>query len=118
MIIIESRINYSQLDKITTGIAEGSVGNIIHRATIDGKNKRDNFIILFHSASSEGSWTCFFSSNRFFPEIYYQKLTLYCYWVHLLLIQVIIFIFWRYLKSQKSEMEQLKASEKMLVQAY
>ncbi len=32
----------------------------------------------------------------------------------LFLIQIIIFLFWRYLKSQKSEMERLRASEKML----
>ena len=99
--------------QLPRSLAAGSVENIIHKATINGKKQGDNFIILFHTASAERSGTCFFCTNRFFPEIYYQKL-LFIVLGTLLLIQIIIFIFWRYFKSQKSEMTRFETSEKML----
>ena len=77
---MENTIEYYQLDKITHELSNGSVSNIIHKATIDGKSMRNYLIILFHSASSERSWACLFCTNRFLSEIYYQKLSFHCYW--------------------------------------
>ncbi len=52
------------------------------------------------------------------PTTFFQKFlirnSLLIVIVTLLLIQVIIYFFWRYLKSQKDEMEGLRTSEKML----
>jgi signal transduction histidine kinase/CheY-like chemotaxis protein len=74
----KTKVSYTELEKITAALEAGSVSNLTHKATIEGKRKE---IVL-------GT---------------------------LLLIQIIIMIFWKYLKSQKSETKRLSDSEKMLL---
>ncbi|MDO9581316.1 MAG: hypothetical protein Q7J06_12280, partial [Bacteroidales bacterium] len=109
----EGNIEYSQLEKITIGIPDGSVGNIIHRANIDGVSRE--IISSYYSAQLlQREIGLVFSAPTDFFQKYIIRNSLFIVLGTLFLIQAIIYIFLRYLKSQKSEMAQLKASEKML----
>ena len=55
-----------------------------------------------------------FSAPTDFFQKYIIRNSLFIVIGTLLIIQVIIFVFWKYLKSQQSEMERLNTSEKML----
>jgi signal transduction histidine kinase/CheY-like chemotaxis protein len=109
-----NKVVYSQLDKITRGLAAGSVENIIHTATINGKS--EELISSYYSTQllQKRDLGLVFSA----PTSRFQK---YIIWNSLLivlgtlfLVQAIIYLFWRYLKSQQKEMDGLKTSEKML----
>lgn len=109
----DGEINYSQLDRITSGLAEGSVENITHSAVINGK--RTEVISSYYSTQLlQQNFGLVFSAPTAFFQKYIIRNSLFIVIGTLLLIQVIIFLFWRYLKSQKSEKEGLKASENML----
>lgn len=108
-----SRIVYTQLEKIILGLAGGSISNIIHKATIDGK-KIEIISSYYSTQLLERELALVFSATTDFFQKYIIRNSLFIVLATLLLIQGIIFIFWRYLKSQKSETERLKASEKML----
>ena len=106
-------IIYSQLDRIVTGIIAGSVENMVHNATIDGKIRR--IISSYYSTQLlQRELGLVFSAPTDFFQKYIIRNSLFIVLGTLFLIQGIIFIFWWYLKSQKSEMDRLKASEKML----
>jgi signal transduction histidine kinase/CheY-like chemotaxis protein len=109
----ESKIEYSQLDKITQGLAGGSVENIIHKATINGKT-REIISSYYSTQLLQRDLGLVFSAPTDFFQKYIIRNSLFIVLGTLLLIQAIIYIFWRYHKSQKSEMDRLKASEKML----
>ena len=109
----ESGIEYSRLEKITLGLAGGSVANIIHIATINGKKKE--IISSYYSTQLlQKDLGLVFSAPTDFFQKYIIRNSLFIVLATLFLIQVIIFIFWRFLKSQKSEMDRLKASENKL----
>jgi len=109
----EGKIEYSQLEKITIGIPDGSIGNIIHRANIDGVSRE--IISSYYSAQllQREVGLVFSAPTDFFQE-YIIRNSLFIVLGTLFLILAIIYLFLRYLKSQQSEMTQLKASEKML----
>jgi len=109
----EGKIKYSQLDKITKNIAEGTYANIIHSAIINGKIEQ--LISSYYSTHllQRDFGIAFSAPTRPFQE-YIIRNSLFIVIGTLLLIQVIIFIFWRYIKSQEKEMKRLNASEKML----
>ena len=107
------KVVYSQLNKITSALAVGSVENIIHKATINGKE--EELISSYYSTQLlQRDLGLVFSAptNRF--QKYIIRNSLFIVLGTLVLIQIIIIIFWRYLKSQKAEMEGLRTSEKML----
>jgi PAS domain S-box-containing protein len=109
----ERKIKYSQLNRITSSLANGSVGNVIHNASIDGR--KTQLISSYYSTQLlQRDLGIVFSS----PTDRYQKdiirNSLFIVLGTILLIQVIIYIFWKYIRSQKTEMDRLKASEKML----
>jgi signal transduction histidine kinase/CheY-like chemotaxis protein len=109
----KSKIEYSQMDKITKSLAGGSVANIIHNATID--NKKVEIISSYYSTQLlQREMGLVFSAPITFFQKFLIRNSLLIVIVTLLLIQLIIYIFWKYLKSQKNEMEGLKTSEKML----
>ena len=109
----DSKVEYSQLDKINQSLAGGSIENIIHKATINGKIRK--IISSYYSTQLlQRDLGLVFSTPTDFFQKYIIRNSLFIVLGTLLLIQAIIFVFWLYLKSQKSEMDRLRASEKMM----
>lgn len=107
------KVEYSQLDKITRSLAAGSVANIIHNAKINGK--KEEIISSYYSTQLlQRDLGLVFSAPTTFFQRFLILHSLFIVIITLILIQVIIFIFWKYIKNQKSEMEGLRTSEKML----
>ena len=109
----ESKIEYSKLGNIKNGLADGSVENIIHNATINGNN-REIISSYYSTQLLQRNLGLVFSAPTVFFQKYIIRNSLFIVLATLFLIQVIIYIFWRYIRSQKSDMGQLEASEKML----
>jgi signal transduction histidine kinase/CheY-like chemotaxis protein len=110
----EKRKEYSRLDAITKSLASGSVENIVHKATINGKSME--IISSFYSTQLlQRDLGLVFSAPTGFFQKYIIRNSLFIVLGTLLLIQVIIFIFLRYFKIQNSEMTRFKTSEKMFV---
>jgi signal transduction histidine kinase/CheY-like chemotaxis protein len=110
----QNRVVYSQLDKITKDLAAGSVENLIHKATINGKE--EELISSYYSTQllQKRDLGLVFSAPASRFQKYIIKNSLLIVLGTLLLIQVIIYLFWRYIKAQASEMKGLRTSEKML----
>ena len=109
-----NKVIYSQLDKITRGLAAGSVENIIHKATINGKT--EELISSYYSTQllQKRDLGLVFSAPTSRFQKYIIRNSLLIVLGTLFLVQAIIYLFWRYLKSQQKEMDGLKTSEKML----
>lgn len=107
------RVEYSQIDKISRSVKSGSVSNLIHKAIINDK-KVEIISSLYSTQLLHRQFGLVFSAPTTFIQKFLIWNSLLIVIITLLLIQVIIFIFWRYLKSQKTEMEGLRASETML----
>ena len=108
-----NRIKYSELEEITKNLAGGSVENIIHKATINGK-LREIISSYYSTQLLQRDLGLVFSAPTDFFQKYIIRNSLFIVLGTLFLIQVIIFIFWRFIKSQKTETDRLNASEKML----
>jgi signal transduction histidine kinase/CheY-like chemotaxis protein len=109
----EKTSDYSRIDAITAGLAAGSVENIIHTAVIDGK--RREIISSFYSTQLlQRNLGLVFSAPTAFFQKYIIRNSLFIVLGTLILIQVIIFIFLKYLKSQKTEIKRFEATQKML----
>jgi signal transduction histidine kinase/CheY-like chemotaxis protein len=109
-----NKIEYSRLDAISKSLSTGSVENIIHKAKINGKNRQ--IISSFYSTQLlQRDLGLVFSAPTDFFQKYIIRNSLFIVLGTLLLIQFIIFIFWRYFKSQRTEMKRFETSEKMLV---
>ena len=109
-----NKVIYSQLDRITRGLAAGSVENIIHKATINGKT--EELISSYYSTQllQKRDLGLVFSAPTSRFQRYIIRNSLLIVLGTLFLVQAIIYLFWRYLKSQQKEMDGLKTSEKML----
>lgn len=109
----DKKIIYSQLERITGRLAEGSVDNITHAAEINGK--RTEIISSFYSTQLlKRDLGLVFSAPTDFFQKYIIRNSIFIVTGTLLLIQIIVLIFWRYVRLQKKEIERLKNSEKML----
>ncbi|MCX6301551.1 MAG: response regulator [Bacteroidia bacterium] len=107
------KTDYSQLNTITTALNEGSVENIVHRATIE--NKTTEILSSYYSTQLLGrDLGVVFSAPTNYFQKYIIRNSIFIVVATLLLIQGIIFVFWRRIKSQKSESKRLEESEKML----
>jgi len=107
------KLTYSQIDKISRGIEEGSVDHLIHKSFTDGKS--EEIISSYYSTQLlRRNLGLVFSAPTGFFQKYIIRNSLFIVLGTLFLIQFIIFIFFRYFKSQKAEMNRLKTSEKML----
>lgn len=110
----DSRIEYSRINAISSSLASGSVENIIHSATINGKSQK--IISSYYSSQLlQKDFALVFSAPTDFFQKYIIRNSLFIVLGTLLLVQIIIFIFWRFFKSQESEMTRFKTSEKMLI---
>jgi signal transduction histidine kinase/CheY-like chemotaxis protein len=110
---IENKIEYTQLKEISKGLGEGSIGNIIHKAAIDGKERY--LVSSYYSTQLlQRELLIVFSSPTDLFQKFIIKNSLFVVLGTLFLIMLIVLVFWRKIKSQKSEMERLNASEKTL----
>jgi signal transduction histidine kinase/CheY-like chemotaxis protein len=107
------KIEYTQLKQIGQSVFEGATGNIVHKANIDGK--ATDIISSFYSTNLLGQelGLVFSAPTDFFQKRIIRN-SLFIVLGTLLLIQIIIFAFLGYLKSQKKEMSRLLNSEAML----
>jgi signal transduction histidine kinase/CheY-like chemotaxis protein len=108
------KIEYSKLSAITKKMDAGSVEHIIHSAVINGE-KREIISSFYSTVLLQRQLGLVFSAPTDFFQVYIIRNSLFIVIGTLLLIQVIIFIFWRYLKSQQREMKRFETSEKMLI---
>ena len=109
----QKKIEYTQLDKITRSLAAGSVANIVHSAKING-SKTEIISSYYSTQILQRDLGLVFSAPTTFFRKYLVTHSLLLVIITLVLIQIIIFIFWKYIKIQNAEMEGLKTSEKML----
>jgi signal transduction histidine kinase/CheY-like chemotaxis protein len=107
------KIEYSQIDKIKEKLSDGYVGNIVHNAVIDGKTTQ--IISSYYSTQllQKGFGLVFSAPTAFFQK-YIIRNSLLIVIGTLILIQLIVYVFWKYFRSQKEEMQRLKNSESML----
>jgi signal transduction histidine kinase/CheY-like chemotaxis protein len=110
----ENRVEYSRLEAISKSLAAGSVENIIHKVTINGESRE--IISSFYSTQLlQRDLGLVFSAQTDLFQKYIIRNSLFIVLATLLLVQLIIIVFWRYFKAQKSEMKRFETSEKMLV---
>ncbi len=107
------RITYNQIDRITSAVESGSIANIRHTAVIDGKEK-DIISSYYSTQLITRDLGLVFSATTDFFQRYITRNSLFIVIGTLLLIQAIIYIFWRYIKSQAAEKKRLEESEKTL----
>jgi signal transduction histidine kinase/CheY-like chemotaxis protein len=110
----QNQVVYSQLDKIISGLAAGSVSNIIHKAVINGKE--EELISSYYSTQllQKRDLGIVFSAPTDRFQKYIIRNSIFIVVGTLLIVQLIIFLLRRLIKSQKNEIEGLKNSEKML----
>ena len=109
----ENSLKYSQVEKITRGLEMGAMQNIIHKADINGKTKE--IISSYYSTQLlQRNLGLVFSSPTDIFQRYIIWNSLFMGIGTLLIILLIVFVLWRHLKAQQSEIERLGASEKML----
>lgn len=108
-----TRITYFQVDRITTAIEAGSISNTKHRADIE--EKKTEIISSYYSTQliTRDLGLVFSAPTDFFQK-YIIRNSLFIVIATLFLIQCIIYLFWRYLKSLRTERKRLEGSEKML----
>ena len=107
-------IKYSQLDKIAKDLSNGAISNITHEAVIDGKN-REILSSYYSTQLLQRDLGLIFSAKTDFFQKYIIRNSIFIVIGTLLIVQLIILIFWRFIKFRKSEMEKLSDSEKMLM---
>jgi signal transduction histidine kinase/CheY-like chemotaxis protein len=108
-----SDIQYKGLERITKGIDAGSISNFIHDATIKGKH-REIISAYYSTQLLQREMGLVFSAQTDFFQKSIIRNSLFIVLGTLFLIQMIIFLFWRYIKAQKAETDRLESSEKML----
>jgi signal transduction histidine kinase/CheY-like chemotaxis protein len=109
----KSEIDYLQLKKIAQGLAGKSFETITHKAIIDGK-KKGIISSYYHTQLLQREFGLVFSSPTDLLQKFIIRNSLLIVLVTLLLIQLIIFVFWQYIKTQGNEIKRLNSSEKML----
>ncbi len=108
-----NRIRYNQIDRLTAALENGSVDNLIHNAGIEGKDQE--IVSSYYSTQLlQRNFALVFSAPTGFIQKYITKNSLFIIIGTLLFIQIIISIFWWYLKKRETENKRLSDSEKML----
>lgn len=107
-------IRYSQLEKITTDLKNGSVSNLVHEATIDGRNLE--ILSSYYSTQLlQRDLGLVFSAPTGSFQKYIMRNSIFIVVGTLLIVQLIIMIFWGFLKSQNTKLQRLTDSERMLM---
>lgn len=104
---------YTQLNSITAGIKAGSVENLIHRATIEGVQRR--IISSYYSTQLlQRDLGLVFSAPTDFFQKYIIRNSLIIVFGTLIFIQLIIMVLFRFIKTLKKKINRLNESERML----
>jgi signal transduction histidine kinase/CheY-like chemotaxis protein len=107
-------IKYSQIDRITQELSNGSIANITHEAVINGK-KREVISSYYSTQLLQRDLGLIFSAPTDFFQKYIIRNSIFIVIGTLLIVQLIILIFWRFIRFQKAEIKRLAGSEKMLM---
>lgn len=106
-------LKYSQLQKITEGLTGGAVENIVHRADANGRS-REIVSSYYSTQLLQRNFGLVFSSPTDKIQKYIIKNSLIMGLATLIAFLLIVLSLLKNLKAQKSEIERLGASEKML----
>lgn len=109
----DREISYSQLDRITDRLSEGSVESTVHKAVIDGKSQ-EIISSYYPTQLLQRELGLVFSGPTVFFHKYITRNSLFIVIFTLLLIQLIIYFFWKYIQERKAECERLGKSESTL----
>jgi signal transduction histidine kinase/CheY-like chemotaxis protein len=107
------KISYSKIKTISTSIDNGTVDNIIHRANING-NSKEVISSYYPTQLLQRNLGLVFTAPTENFQKYIIRNSIIIVTGTLLLLQIIISIFMRYLNNQKAETKRLGESEKML----
>jgi signal transduction histidine kinase/CheY-like chemotaxis protein len=109
----QRKIKYLNKERIISHLGSESIGDTPLNAEIDGNSAE--LMSAYYCTSLLGrDLVLVFSTNTDQFQKYIIRNSLFIVICTLILIQLIIYLFWRYFKSQKKEMEGLKSSERML----
>jgi signal transduction histidine kinase/CheY-like chemotaxis protein len=108
-------IKYSQITSIANEIADGSNANRRHEAVIGGKNVEILSSYCSTQLLRKDLLGIVFSAPTDFFQKYIIRNSVFIVVGTLLIIQLMILLFWQYIRSQKREMGRLTDSEEMLV---
>ncbi|MGB4292971.1 MAG: response regulator [Bacteroidales bacterium] len=109
----ENLPEYTEIGKITEGLKEGIVSNLIHYAIIN--NERVEVLSSFYSTQLlERDLGVIFSAPADFFQKYLIRNSVFIVTATILLIQLIILVFWRVLKIQENKIQELHDSENTL----
>ena len=109
----EVSVQYSRVDDIVTELINGTNGNLVHKASVNGENK--TIISSFYSTQLlQRSIVLVFSAHTDFFQKYIIRNSFFIVISTLLLILLIIWFFQQFIKSQKEENLRLSNLEKML----
>jgi signal transduction histidine kinase/CheY-like chemotaxis protein len=109
----DENLKYFQLQKIIKGLSGGKVENIIHRAQGNGKS-REIISSYYSTQLLQKKFGLVFSSPTDRIQKYIIRNSLMMGLGTLLLFLLTVWTLWKYLKAQRSEINRLEASEKML----
>ena len=104
---------YSSIKSIADGVQAGSLENLVHSTTVEGE-RREIISSYYSTQLLQRDLGLVFSAPTDFFQKYIIRNSLFIVLGTLLLIQLIIFIFVRFIKSREKEMARLNASERML----
>jgi signal transduction histidine kinase/CheY-like chemotaxis protein len=109
----KKKLEYYEIEKITSNLSEGSSGNIVHKVKINDVSKE--LVSAYYSTQLlQRDLGLVFSAPTDFFQRYLIRNSLIIVIGTLILIQIIIYVLWRFIKNQKSEISRLSESEKML----
>lgn len=109
-----SQISYSQLDHILSGLEDGEISNITHQAII-GKERVEILSSYYSTQLLQRDLGLVFTAPTAFFQKYIIRNSLFIVIGTLLIIQLIIFVFWRYMRKQSTSIQRLSDSEKMFM---
>ena len=110
---IDDEIEYTLLERITGGLAEGSVDKILHAAKINGRSQTIlSSYYSTHLLQRDMGLVFTAPTNIFQRHIVRNSVVIAL--LTLLITQFIIYIFWRHMKFQEKKIRQLDTSEKVL----
>jgi len=109
----EEKIEYTQIQKITADLENGVSENLIHMAK--GSKTSGEIISSYYSTHLlQKNIALVFSSPTDKIQKYIIRNSLAMGFGTLLLVMLLVYFFWKYIKSQNRELERLGASENML----
>lgn len=107
-------IEFSQIDRITEELANGSISNIRHSA-MEGAKRFEIISSYYSTQLLHRDLGLVFSAHTAFFQKYIIRNSIFIVIGTLLIVQIIILSFWLYMRSQKAEISRLMDSERVLL---